>query len=58
MDGSQLTKEQARQIGEAVGPGIRYLRRLRDRMEKRTFPRDDELDRLVPLAPSNDERPT
>jgi hypothetical protein len=45
-----LTTEQARRVGAVVGRELRYLGRLRDRMQRRGFPPDDPLVRDVTAA--------
>ena len=47
MDSNDLTKEQAEQLLANVWPMLRYLTRLKDRMERRSFPKEDKLYRLV-----------
>lgn len=47
MNGSDLTKQQAEQLLARLWPMLRYIKALRDRMERRSFPKDDKLSRLV-----------
>ena len=47
MNSDDLSKQQAEQLLAKVWPMLRYVKRLKDRMEKRAFPKDDELYRLV-----------
>jgi len=47
MDSNDLTRQQAEQLLARIGPMLRYFKRLKDRMEKRSFPKDDLLYRLV-----------
>ncbi len=47
MDRSAVTKEQAKTINKALFPGLNYLCRLRERMEKVGFPQDDKLFLMV-----------
>ena len=43
MTSDDLTTEQARRVGVVVGRQLNYLGRLRDRMQRRGFPPNDEL---------------
>ena len=43
MDSSDLTTAQAEKMGDALGPYLRYLHRVKRRMEARGFPMTDEL---------------
>jgi hypothetical protein len=45
-----LTTDQAKQLQERIRPMLAYLYKLRARMEKRGFPRDDNLRQLVERA--------
>jgi hypothetical protein len=45
MDSHDLTPEQAAKLWERLGPHLRYLNRLRRRMEERGFTPNDELRR-------------
>ena len=47
MNSNDLTKAQAEQLLARIWPMLNYVKRLRDRMERRSFPKDDELYRLV-----------
>lgn len=47
MDSTDLTREQAHAVNAAVRRHLRYLGRLRARMEKRGFPPGDPLFRRV-----------
>jgi hypothetical protein len=47
MDSNDLTKQQAEQLLAKVRPMLNYLKRLKDRMERRGFPKEDKLFRLV-----------
>jgi hypothetical protein len=47
MDSNDLTKQQAELLLAKIWPMLPYFKRLRDRMEQRSFPKDDELYRLV-----------
>jgi hypothetical protein len=47
MDSSRLTVEQLRELDRVIGRQLGYLHRLRSRMERTGFPRDDELRQLV-----------
>jgi hypothetical protein len=47
MDSNDLTKDQTEQLLARIWPMLRYLKRLRDRMERRSFPKEDKLYRLV-----------
>lgn len=47
MDSNDLTKDQAEQLLARVWPMLRYVKQLRDRMERRSFPKEDQLYRLV-----------
>jgi hypothetical protein len=50
MNTDDLTTDQAKQLQARIGPMLGYLYRLRSRMDKRGFPRDDELRQLVERA--------
>jgi len=50
MDSSDLTTTQAEQIRDALIPHVRYLFRLKTRMERTGFPSGDELFRLTVAA--------
>ena len=50
MDSRDLTPEQAAKLWQQLGPHLRYLNRLRRRMEERGFLANDELRRLVEKA--------
>ncbi len=43
VDSQQITREQAKQLHDAIAPTLGYLSRLIERMEKRRFPRTDPL---------------
>jgi hypothetical protein len=43
MDSHDLTSAQAEKMGDALGPYLRYLNRVKRRMEARGFPMTDEL---------------
>jgi hypothetical protein len=43
MDSGDLTTAQAETMGVALGPYLRYLHRVKRRMEVRSFPMTDEL---------------
>jgi len=47
MDSQQLKRWQAAKIYKALGPGLRYLSRLKTRMELVGFPPNDPLYILV-----------
>jgi hypothetical protein len=47
MNSFHVTKEQARQLAEALFPPTNFLLRLRNRMHERGFPHDDPLYVLV-----------
>jgi hypothetical protein len=47
MDSSDLTRQQVEQLMARIWPMLPYFKRLRERMEQRTFPKDDKLYRLV-----------
>jgi len=47
MDRETIKKSQAKTISTALLPGMNYLLRLRERMEKVGFPHDDKLYLLV-----------
>ena len=47
MDRETIKKSQAKVIGSALFPGMNYLYRLRERMQKVGFPHDDKLYQLV-----------
>lgn len=50
MDSRDLTPDQARKLWEQIGPQLRYLGRLRRRMEVRGFLPNDKLRQLVEKA--------
>ena len=50
MNGKQLTRMQARKIGESLFPGCNYLARLYSRRVQVGFPPDDKLFKLVKTA--------
>ena len=50
MDRTALKKSQAKTVSEALFPGMNYLFRLRERMEKVGFPQDDKLFKMVCAA--------
>jgi hypothetical protein len=50
MKSSDLKHWQAARINDVVRPTVAYLSRLKRRMEKRGFPPDDRLFRLVTQA--------
>jgi hypothetical protein len=43
MNHTDITKEQAKEIAQALFPPVNYLARLRRRMEQRGFPHADPL---------------
>ena len=47
MNSNDLSKQQVEQLLSKMWPMLRYLKRLKDRMERRSFPKEDELYRLV-----------
>jgi hypothetical protein len=50
MDRSTVKKSQAKVVSEALFPGMNYLFRLRERMQKAGFPHDDKLYKMVESA--------
>ena len=50
MDHNQITTSQARQLHAKLAPMLRYLNRLRSRMDVNSFPRDDQLLLKVTVA--------
>ena len=50
MDRETIKKSQAKIISSALFPGMNYLYRLRERMQKVGFPHDDKLYLLVSNA--------
>lgn len=50
MTSDDLTKSQAKAIVKALFPGVNYLVRLKERMEKSGFPGNDKLYQLVCTA--------
>jgi hypothetical protein len=50
MNSDNITKAQATVIFDALFPGANYLVRLRDRMQKSSFPPGDKLFQLVEKA--------
>src|SRR6267142_2596074 len=50
MDRETIRKSQAKVISSALFPGMNYLYRLRERMQKVGFPHDDKLYLLVSNA--------
>ena len=50
MDSNNIRKDQAAALCRGVHPGLRYLARLRSRMEQAGFLPDDPLLRLVNQA--------
>ncbi len=50
MNSDNLTIDQARKIGDAIGATLGYLSRLKDRMYRTNFPYDDKLLKLVEQA--------
>lgn len=47
MDSRQLTVEQVRMISAVIARQLRYLTRLRERMDRRQFPPSDTIYQLV-----------
>lgn len=47
MDSTAITREQAKAMGEVIGRQLRYLGKLRTRMERLAFPPNDPLYRQV-----------
>jgi hypothetical protein len=50
MRSNDLTKEQAQDIKDKIGPMLAYLNRLAKRMNQRRFPPDDRLMQAVGKA--------
>jgi hypothetical protein len=50
MDSSDLTSDQAAKLRDTMGPHIRWLHKLKRRMELRGFPMSDELFQAVDRA--------
>jgi hypothetical protein len=50
MDSNNIRKDQAATLCRGIHPGLRYLARLRSRMEQAGFLPDDPLFRLVSKA--------
>lgn len=50
MDRSTLTRSQAKTVSEGLFPGMNYLFRLRERMQKVGFPPEDKLFKMVCAA--------
>jgi hypothetical protein len=43
MDSSDLTREQAQRMQDALSPALAYLNKLMGRMQRRSFDHDDDL---------------